>query len=153
VVIGGCDGRDPSRDYYTKIAELLPEDAVILTAGCAKYRFMHLKLGDIGGVPRVIDAGQCNDCYALLTIALKLQEAFGAPSLNELPISFDIPWYDQKSVAVLLALFHLGVKGVRLGPTHPTFLSATVRGILEENYDLKRIGNAEEDIRAMMAGC
>jgi hydroxylamine reductase len=152
VVIGGCDGRDMSRDYYRQVAELLPKDAVILTAGCAKYRFMQSRLGDIDGVPRVIDAGQCNDCYALLTIALKLQQAFGAESLNDMPISFDIPWYDQKSVAVLLALFHLGVKGVRLGPTHPAFLSPAVKVVLEEKFDLKRIGTAKDDVAAMMAG-
>jgi hydroxylamine reductase len=152
VVIGGCDGRDSSRDYYRQVAELLPQDALILTAGCAKYRFMQSRLGDIEGVPRVIDAGQCNDCYALVTIALKLQQAFGAQSLNDLPISFDIPWYDQKSVAVLLALFHLGVKGVRLGPTHPAFLSPAVKAVLEDAFDLKRIGTASEDVAAMMAG-
>ncbi len=152
VVIGGCDGRDISRDYYRQVAEQLPKDAVILTAGCAKYRFMQCKLGDIEGVPRVIDAGQCNDCYALLTIALKLKEVFGAESLNDLPISYDIPWYDQKSVAVLLALCHLGVKGVRLGPTHPAFLSPAVKAVLEDAFDLKRIGTAREDVAAMMAG-
>lgn len=152
VVIGGCDGRDPSRDYYRQVAEQLPKDALILTAGCAKYRFMQCRLGDIEGVPRVIDAGQCNDCYALVTIALKLQEVFGAKSLNELPISFDIPWYDQKSVAVLLALFYLGVKGVRLGPTHPAFLSPAVKAVLEDKFELKRIGTATDDVAAMMAG-
>jgi hydroxylamine reductase len=152
VVIGGCDGRDLSRDYYRQVAEQLPKDAVILTAGCAKYRFMQSRLGDIEGVPRVIDAGQCNDCYALVTIALKLQAVFGAESLNDLPISFDIPWYDQKSVAVLLALFYLGVKGVRLGPTHPAFLSPAVKALLEDKFDLKRIGTAREDVVAMMAG-
>lgn len=152
VVIGGCDGRDISRDYYRQVAEQLPPDALILTAGCAKYRFMQCNLGDIDGVPRIIDAGQCNDCYALVTIALKLQQAFGAASLNDLPISFDIPWYDQKSVAVLLALCYLGVKGVRLGPTHPAFLSPAVKAVLEETFDLKRIGTASEDVAAMMAG-
>lgn len=152
VVIGGCDGRDLSRDYYRQVAEQLPADAVILTAGCAKYRFMQCRLGDIEGVPRIIDAGQCNDCYALVTIALKLKEAFGAQDLNALPISFDIPWYDQKSVAVLLALFHLGVKGVRLGPTHPAFLSPAVKAVLEARFDLKRIGTAGDDVAAMMAG-
>ena len=152
VVIGGCDGRDLSRDYYRQVAELLPKDAIILTAGCAKYRFMQCRLGDIEGVPRIIDAGQCNDCYALVTIALKLQEVFGAEDLNALPISFDIPWYDQKSVAVLLALFYLGVKGVRLGPTHPAFLSPAVKKILEDKFELKRIGTAQEDVAAMLAG-
>jgi hydroxylamine reductase len=152
IVIGGCDGRDMSRDYYRQVAELLPKDAIILTAGCAKYRFLQSRLGDIEGVPRVIDAGQCNDCYALVTIALKLQEVFGVEHLNALPISFDIPWYDQKSVAVLLALFYLGVKGIRLGPTHPAFLSPAVKAVLEDKFDLKRIGNAREDVAAMMAG-
>ena len=153
VVIGGCDGRDLSRDYYRQVAERLPGDAVILTAGCAKYRFMQCQLGDIDGVPRIIDAGQCNDCYALVTLALKLREVFGVQDLGDLPISFDIPWYDQKSVAVLLALCYLGVKGVRLGPTHPAFLSPAVKRVLEERFDLKRIGTAEEDVVAMMAGC
>ena len=152
VVIGGCDGRDLSRDYYRQVAELLPKDAIILTAGCAKYRFMQCRLGDIEGVPRIIDAGQCNDCYALVTIALKLKEVFGVEDLNALPISFDIPWYDQKSVAVLLALFYLGVKGVRLGPTHPAFLSPAVKKVLEDKFDLKRIGTAQDDVAAMMAG-
>ena len=152
VVIGGCDGRDSSRDYYRQVAELLPKDAIILSAGCAKYRFMQCNLGDIEGVPRVLDAGQCNDCYALVTIALKLKDVFGVEDLNALPISFDIPWYDQKSVAVLLALFYLGVKGVRLGPTHPAFLSAAVKKVLEEKFELKRIGTAQDDVAAMMAG-
>ena len=152
VVIGGCDGRDFSRDYYRQVAEGLPEDAVILTAGCAKYRFMQCRLGDIDGIPRVLDAGQCNDCYALVALALKLKEILGVESLNELPISFDIPWYDQKSVAVLLVLCYLGVKGVRLGPTHPAFLSPAVKRVLEERFDLKRIGTAADDVAAMMAG-
>lgn len=152
VVMGGCDGRDLSRDYYRQVAEQLPPDAVILTAGCAKYRFMQCRLGDIDGLPRILDAGQCNDCYTLLVIALKLKEAFGAEDLNALPISFDIPWYDQKSVAVLLALLYLGVKGVRLGPTHPAFLSPAVKAVLESKFDLKRIGTAREDVAAMMAG-
>ena len=114
---------------------------------------MQCRLGDIDGVPRIIDAGQCNDCYALVTLALKLREVFGVQDLGDLPISFDIPWYDQKSVAVLLALCYLGVKGVRLGPTHPAFLSPAVKRVLEERFDLKRIGTAEEDVVAMMAGC
>ena len=152
VVIGGCDGRDLSRDYYRQVAESLPGDAMILTAGCAKYRLMACRLGDIDGVPRILDAGQCNDCYALVALALKLKDAVGAESLNDLPISFDIPWYDQKSVAVLLALWHLGVKGVRLGPTHPAFLSPGVKAVLEQRFDLKRIGTAQADAAAMMAG-
>jgi hydroxylamine reductase len=125
---------------------------MILTAGCAKYRLMACRLGDIDGVPRILDAGQCNDCYALVALALKLKDAVGAESLNDLPISFDIPWYDQKSVAVLLALWHLGVKGVRLGPTHPAFLSLGVKAVLEQRFDLKRIGTAQADAAAMMAG-
>lgn len=152
VVIGGCDGRDPSRDYYRQVAERLPKDTVVLSAGCAKYRFMHSNLGEIEGLPRVIDAGQCNDCYALLSIALKLKEALGVKDINDLPISFDIPWYDQKSVAVLLALCYLGVKQVRLGPTHPAFLSSAVKKILEDKFDLRRIGTAESDVEAMMTG-
>lgn len=152
VVMAGCDGRQKGRGYFTEVAEQLPEDAVILTAGCAKYRYNKLNLGDIGGIPRVLDAGQCNDSYSLAVIALKLKEVFELEDINELPISFDIGWYEQKAVAVLLALLHLGVKGIRLGPTLPAFVSPTVLNVLVENFDIKPIGTVEEDVAAMMAG-
>ena len=130
----------------------MPEDAVILTAGCAKYKYLKLDLGDIGGIPRVLDAGQCNDSYSLAVIALELQKAFGLNDVNELPLSFDIAWYEQKAVLVLLALLSLGVKGIRLGPTLPGFLSPNVAKILIDNFDIKPITTAEEDVAAMMAG-
>jgi hydroxylamine reductase len=152
VVMAGCDGRQNSRSYFTEVAETLPKDTVILTAGCAKYRYNKLDLGDIGGIPRVLDAGQCNDSYSLAVIALKLKEVFGLEDINDLPISFDIAWYEQKAVAVLLALLHLGFKGIRLGPTLPAFLSPTVAGVLVENFDIKLIGTVAEDVEAMMAG-
>jgi len=152
VVMAGCDGRQKSRSYFTEVAENLPKDTVILTAGCAKYRYNKLALGDIGGIPRVLDAGQCNDSYSLAVIALKLKEVFGLNDINELPISYDIAWYEQKAVAVLLALLFLGVKGIRLGPTLPAFLSPTVAGVLVEKFDIKPIGTVDEDIAAMMAG-
>lgn len=152
VVMGGCDGRQRSRSYYTEVAENLPKDTVILTAGCAKFRYNKLDLGNIGGIPRVLDAGQCNDSYSLAVIALKLKEAFGLQDINELPISFDIAWYEQKAVAVLLALLFLGVKGIRLGPTLPAFLSPSVAAVLVEKFNLKPIGSVEEDIAAMMMG-
>ncbi|SHL36567.1 hydroxylamine reductase [Desulfatibacillum alkenivorans DSM 16219] len=152
VVMAGCDGRQKARGYFTEVAENLPKDTVILTAGCAKYRYNKLALGDIGGIPRVLDAGQCNDCYSLAVIALKLKEVFGLEDINELPISYDIAWYEQKAVAVLLALLFLGVKGIRLGPTLPGFLSPTVANVLVEKFDIKPIGTVEEDIAAMMAG-
>ena len=152
VVMAGCDGRFKSREYYTEVAKQLPEDTVILTAGCAKYRYNKLDLGDIGGIPRVLDAGQCNDSYSLAVIALKLKEAFGLEDINELPISYDIAWYEQKAVAVLLALLSLGVKGIRLGPTLPAFLSPNVAKVLVENFDIKPIGSVEEDVAAIMAG-
>jgi len=152
VVMAGCDGRQNSRSYYTEVAEKLPQDTIILTAGCAKYRYNKLTLGDIGGIPRVLDAGQCNDSYSLAVIALKLKEALGLNDINELPISYDIAWYEQKAVAVLLALLFLGVKGIRLGPTLPGFLSPNVVKVLVEKFDIKPIGTAEEDIAAMMSG-
>ncbi len=151
VVMAGCDGRYPSREYFTKVAQNLPKDTVILTAGCAKYRYNKLPLGDIGGIPRVLDAGQCNDSYSLAVIALKLKEAFGLSDINELPLSFDVAWYEQKAVAVLLALLSLGVKGMRIGPTLPGFLSPSVANVLVEKFDIKLISNAEEDVAAMMA--
>ncbi|MCP3892810.1 MAG: hydroxylamine reductase [Desulfobulbaceae bacterium] len=152
VVMAGCDGRQKGRSYYTEVAENLPKDTVILTAGCAKYRYNKLNLGDIGGIPRVLDAGQCNDSYSLAVIALKLKEVFDLEDINDLPISYDIAWYEQKAVAVLLALLFLGVKGIRLGPTLPAFLSPNVAKVLVENFDIKPIGTVEEDIEAMMAG-
>ncbi len=152
VVMAGCDGRHKTRGYFTEVAEELPKDTVILTAGCAKYRYNKLNLGDIGGIPRVLDAGQCNDSYSLAVIALKLKEVFELNDINELPISFDIAWYEQKAVAVLLALLFLGVKGIRLGPTLPAFLSPTVVNVLVENFDIKPTGDVKADIEAMMAG-
>jgi len=152
VVMAGCDGRHNSRSYFTDVAQELPKDAVILTAGCAKYRYNKLDLGDIGGIPRVLDAGQCNDSYSLAVIALKLKEVFELENVNDLPISFDIAWYEQKAVAVLLALLSLGFKGIRLGPTIPAFLSANVVKVLVENFDIKPIGDVKEDVEAIMAG-
>jgi len=152
IVMAGCDGRHKTRSYSTEVARNLPRDSVILTAGCAKYRYNKLDLGDIGGIPRVLDAGQCNDSYSLVVIASKLKEAFGLDDINQLPVSYDIAWYEQKAVAVLLALLALGVKGIRLGPTLPAFLSPQVAQVLVEKFDIKPIGTVEEDIAAMMAG-
>jgi len=152
IVMAGCDGRQKGRAYFTEVAEKLPENTIILTAGCAKYRYNKLNLGDIGGIPRVLDAGQCNDSYSLAVIALKLKEVFELEDINDLPISFDIGWYEQKAVAVLLALLFLGVKGIRLGPTLPAFVSPAVLNVLVEKFDIKPIGDAEEDIAAMMLG-
>ena len=152
IVMAGCDGRQKSRSYFTEVAENLPADTVILTAGCAKYRYNKLDLGDIGGIPRVLDAGQCNDSYSLALIALKLKEVFALSDINELPISFDIAWYEQKAVTVLLALLHLGIKGIRLGPTLPAFLSPNVAKVLVEKFNIKPIGSVQEDITAMTAG-
>jgi hydroxylamine reductase len=151
VVMGGCDGRQKNRQYFTDVALALPEDTVILTAGCAKYRYNKLGLGDIGGIPRVLDAGQCNDSYSLIVIAQALAGAFDC-SVNDLPLSFDIAWYEQKAVIVLLALLSLGVKKIRLGPTLPAFLSPNVVKVLVEAYDLKPIDTVETDVAAMMAG-
>jgi hydroxylamine reductase len=150
--MAGCDGRQKARNYFTEVAKALPKDTVILTAGCAKYRYNKLDLGDIGGIPRILDAGQCNDSYSLAVIALKLKEVFGLDDINDLPISFDIGWYEQKAVAVLLALLFLGVKGMRLGPTLPAFLSPNVAKVLVEKFDIKPIGTVEADIEAMMSG-
>lgn len=152
IVMAGCDGRHTSRQYFTDVAAKLPKDTVILTAGCAKFRYNKLNLGDIGGIPRVLDAGQCNDSYSLAVIALKLKEVFGLDDINKLPLSFDIAWYEQKAVAVLLALLALGFKGMRLGPTLPGFLSPGVAKVLVEKFDIKQIGTVEEDVAAMMAG-
>jgi hydroxylamine reductase len=152
VVMAGCDGRHASRRYYTDVAAALPNDTIILTAGCAKYRYNKLELGDIGGIPRVLDAGQCNDSYSLAVIALKLKEVFALEDINDLPISFDIAWYEQKAVTVLLALLFLGVKGIRLGPTLPEFLTPNVAAALVEKFGIKPIGTFEADVDAMMAG-
>ncbi len=152
VVMAGCDGRMRDRQYFTDVAKALPKDTVILTAGCAKYRYNKLPLGDIGGIPRVLDAGQCNDSYSLAIVALKLKEVFGLDDINKLPISYDIAWYEQKAVAVLLALLFLGVKHIRLGPTLPAFLSPNVAKVLVEKFDIKPIGKVEEDVKAIMAG-
>lgn len=146
VVMAGCDGRAKSRNYYTDFAKALPKDAVILTAGCAKYKYNKLELGDIGGIPRVLDAGQCNDSYSLAVIALKLKEVFGLEDINELPIVYNIAWYEQKAVIVLLALLYLGVKNIHLGPTLPAFLSANVAKVLVENFGIAGIGTVEDDI-------
>ena len=146
VVMGGCDGRQKSREYYTRFAQELPKDTIILTAGCAKYRYNKLPLGDIGGIPRVLDAGQCNDCYSLALIALKLKEAFGLDDVNDLPIVYNIAWYEQKAVIVLLALLSLGVKNIHLGPTLPAFLSPNVAKVLVENFGIAGIGTVEEDL-------
>ena len=152
VVMAGCDGRHKERDSFTQVAEKLPKDAVILTAGCAKYRYNKLNLGDIGGIPRVLDAGQCNDSYSLAVIALKLKEVFGLDDINKLPISFDIAWYEQKAVAVLLALLSLGVKGIRLGPTLPGFLSPNVAKVLVDNFNIKAVTTPDADVASIMAG-
>lgn len=149
VVMAGCDGRHKSRDYFTGVAEGLPEDSVILTAGCAKYRYNKLDLGDIGGIPRVLDAGQCNDSYSLAVTALRLKEAFELDDINELPIEFDIAWYEQKAVAVLLALLSLGFKGIRIGPTLPAFLSEQVASVLVDSFDLKVTDEVETDLAAI----
>ncbi len=147
VVMAGCDGRMKSRDYYTEFAKELPKDTVILTAGCAKYRYNKLPLGDIGGIPRVLDAGQCNDSYSLALIALKLVEVFGAESINDLPIIYNIAWYEQKAVIVLLALLSLGVKNIHLGPTIPAFLSPNVLDVLVKNFNIAPNGTVEEDMK------
>lgn len=152
VVMAGCDGRDAGREYYTELAEQLPQDSVILTAGCAKYRYNKLELGNIGGIPRVIDAGQCNDSYSLVVVAQKLAEVFQVKDINDLPISYDIAWYEQKAVVVLLALLHLGVKHIRLGPSLPMFVSPGVLKVLVETFDIKPIGSVEEDLEAIVAG-
>ena len=145
-VMAGCDGRMKSRDYYTEFAQKLPKDTVILTAGCAKYRYNKLNLGDIGGIPRVLDAGQCNDSYSLVVIAQKLAEAFALTSVNELPLAFNIAWYEQKAVIVLLALLSLGVTNIHLGPSLPAFLSPNVAKVLVENFGIAGIGNVDDDI-------
>lgn len=147
VVMAGCDGRMKSREYYTEFAKALPKDTVILTAGCAKYKYNKLNLGDIGGIPRVLDAGQCNDSYSLALIALKLKGVFGLKDINELPLIFNIAWYEQKAVIVLLALLYLGVKNIHLGPTLPAFLSPNVANVLVKNFGIAGIGTVEDDMK------
>ncbi|MCD6436400.1 MAG: hydroxylamine reductase [Clostridiales bacterium] len=149
-VMAGCDGRMKSRNYYTEFAEALPKDTVILTAGCAKYRYNKLKLGDIDGIPRVLDAGQCNDSYSLVVIALKLKEIFELNDINELPISYNIAWYEQKAVIVLLALLYLGVKNIHLGPTLPAFLSPNVTKVLVDNFGIAGIADVESDMKIFL---
>ncbi len=145
--MAGCDGRAKSRNYYTDFAKALPKDTVILTAGCAKYKYNKLELGDINGIPRVLDAGQCNDSYSLALIALKLKEVFELEDINELPIAFNIAWYEQKAVIVLLSLLYLGVKNIHLGPTLPAFLSPNVAKVLVENFGIGGITNVEDDLK------
>ncbi len=145
-VMAGCDGRHKERKYYTEFAKKLPKDTVILTAGCAKFRYNKLPLGDIGGIPRMLDAGQCNDSFSLVMIALKLKEVFGLDSINELPLAYNVAWYEQKAVIVLLALLHLGVKNIHLGPTLPAFLSPNVANVLAQNFGISGIGNVDDDM-------
>ena len=152
IVMAGCDGRHKTRNYFTQAAEQLPRDTIILTAGCAKYRYNKLNLGDINGIPRVLDAGQCNDSYSLAFIALKLKDAFGLDDINKLPISYDIAWYEQKAVTVLLALLYLGIKGIRLGPTLPAFLSKNVLKVIVDKFDVKPIGDVKTDIESIIQG-
>ncbi len=150
VVMAGCDGRQKSREYYTNFAKALPADSVILTAGCAKFRYNMLNLGDIDGIPRVLDAGQCNDSYSLVTTALKLKQVFGLDDINKLPISYNIAWYEQKALIVLLSLLYLGVKNIRLCPTLPAFLSKNVAGLLVEKFGIKGINSVNEDLRELI---
>ena len=150
VVMAGCDGRMKSREYYAEFASKLPKDVVILTAGCAKYKYNKLPLGDIGGIPRVLDAGQCNDSYSLALIALKLKEVFGLDDINKLPLAFNIAWYEQKAVIVLLALLYLGVKNIHLGPTLPAFLSPNVAKVLVESFGIAGIGTVDDDIKLLI---
>ncbi|MFP4206595.1 MAG: hydroxylamine reductase [Spirochaetaceae bacterium] len=151
VVMGGCDGRQKSREYFTDLAQELPQDTVIMTAGCAKYRYNKLDLGDIDGIPRVLDAGQCNDSYSIAAIALKLKEVFGLDDINDLPVDFAVAWYEQKAVCVLLALLALGFKGVRIGPTLPAFVSENVKQKIVEAFDLKATTDVEADLQAITA--
>ena len=150
IVMGGCDGRHKEREYYTEFAKKLPKDTVILTAGCAKYRYNKLNLGDINGIPRVLDAGQCNDSYSLAVIALVLKDLFGLEDINDLPIVYNIAWYEQKAVCILLTLLHLGIKNIRLGPTLPAFLSQDILNYLVENYQIGPVTTPEEDMKALL---
>ncbi|UPO99056.1 hydroxylamine reductase (plasmid) [Cetobacterium somerae] len=147
IVMGGCDGRMADRKYYTEFAEKLPKDTIILTAGCAKFRYLKLPLGDIGGIPRVLDAGQCNDSYSLVVIALALKEAFGLEDINDLPIVYNIAWYEQKAAIVLLALLYLGIKNIHIGPTLPAFLSPNIAEVLVDSFGLSGIGTVDEDLK------
>jgi hydroxylamine reductase len=148
--MAGCDGRMKSREYYTEFAAKLPKDTVILTAGCAKYRYNKLELGDIGVIPRVLDAGQCNDSYSLAVIALTLKDVFKLDNVNDLPIAYNIAWYEQKAVIVLLALLYLGVKNIHLGPTLPAFLSPNVAKVLVENFGIAGIDSVDEDMKLFL---
>ena len=152
VVMGGCDGRQRTREYYTEVAQSLPQDTIILTAGCAKYRYNKLDLGDINGIPRILDAGQCNDSYSLIKTALALADAFEVDDVNDLPISYDIAWYEQKAVIVLLALLSLGIKKIRLGPTIPAFLSPNVTDVIVRSFDIKPIDTVKNDVAELMMG-
>ncbi|MGN0215827.1 MAG: hydroxylamine reductase, partial [Prevotella sp.] len=151
VVMSGCDGRMKSRNYYTDFAKALPKDVVILTSGCAKYKYNKLNLGDINGIPRVLDAGQCNDSYSWVVVALKLKEIFGVESVNQLPIVFNIAWYEQKAVIVLLALLSLGIKNIHIGPTLPAFVSPAVLKVLQSNFGLGTITTVDEDVKTMIS--
>ena len=150
MVMAGCDGRHKERAYYTEFAKALPKDTVILTAGCAKYRYNKLNLGDIGGIPRVIDAGQCNDSYSLVVIAQKLAEAFDLKDINDLPVSYNIAWYEQKAVAILLSLLYLGIKDIRLGPSLPAFITPNILNVLVEKFNIMPIKTPDEDLKAIM---
>jgi hydroxylamine reductase len=150
LLVGGCDGAKPGRNYYTELVEHAPDDTVILTLACGKFRFFDRKLGDIGGIPRLLDVGQCNDAYSAVQIALALSEAFGV-GVNDLPLSLVLSWYEQKAVSILLTLLHLGIKGIRLGPSLPAFVSPNVLNVLVENFDLMPIGDPDEDLAAILA--
>lgn len=150
VVMSGCDGRMKSREYYTEFAQRLPQDTVILTSGCAKYRYNKLPLGEIDGIPRVLDAGQCNDSYSWIKVASKLKEIFGAKSINDLPIVFNIAWYEQKAVIVLLALLYLGIKNIHAGPSLPAFFSPNVLKVLVEKFGLSTISNVDDDLKQLI---
>ena len=148
-LIGGCDGARPGRDYYTELAEAVPSDCVILTLACGKYRFNKLNFGDIGGIPRLLDIGQCNDAYSAIQIAVALAGAFNC-GVNDLPLSLVLSWYEQKAVAILLTLLHLGIKNIRIGPSLPAFITPTVLGLLQKNYNLMAITNPEQDLAAIL---
>jgi hydroxylamine reductase len=148
-VIGGCDGAKPGRNYYTDFAQQVPQDAVILTLACGKYRFNKLDFGDIGGIPRLLDVGQCNDAYSAVQIAVALAGAFQC-GVNDLPLSFILSWYEQKAVVILLTLLHLGIKNIKLGPTLPAFITPNVLNFLVQNFNIGPVGNAQEDLKAIM---
>ena len=150
IIMAGCDGRHSNREYYTALAQNLPADTIIMTAGCAKFRYNKLQLGEINGIPRILDAGQCNDCYSLIVTAKKLQTVLAPDDINKLPISFDIAWYEQKAVSILLTLLHLGIKNIKLGPTLPAFVSPNVLNVLVENYNIAPITTVEEDMKQIL---